>query len=350
MPLGPDRPRPGSLRRHRAAALALGLLFVLPLGRLPLSAEEVPAAATPEALIVGTFPAPVECVVDGDTVRLPAGQPSVRVLAVDCEEVLKRDQDRKAATTDFAAYARAKRGSSPRPVKYGTPAGDAARDFARELFQDAKGMRLERDEVDDRARDLYGRTLAHVIVLKPSGEVNLAEALVRAGHSPYFTKYGRSLRFDAALRAAQEEAQAAKRGIWATEGPAHYPDYAERLAWWDARAVQLAHWRTVANGEDHVTLGAADADEKLAKLVGREAVVFGLFDRELKTTTEGRRIFLLTHVRGRGFPLVFFDEAVIEKLDRPALEARYITVRGKVTLYEDRPQMVIEDPTKISTK
>jgi len=70
----------------------------------------------------------------------------------------------------------------------------------------------------------------------------------------------------------------------------------------------------------------------------------------LKVSTDDRRVFLMSHVRGRGFPLVFFDTKIIDALDRKALDAGYATVRGKITLYKDNPQMVIERATQISTR
>ena len=56
--------------------------------------------------------------------------------------------------------------------------------------------------------------------------------------SPYYTKYSHSYRFDAAFRAAQDEARAAERGVWEPEGK-HYRDYARRLAWWGTRFPRL---------------------------------------------------------------------------------------------------------------
>ncbi len=323
---------------------------VAPAEPVPGKAEPAKPAAPTDPLVLGSYPITAEGVVDGDTVRLPKGNPSVRVLGIDCEEVLKREKDRVAAAKDFAAYAKAKRKGKPRPVKYGTPAGDAARDHAKALVKDATSMRLERDAVDAAARGYYGRMLAHVIIVKPTGEINLAVELVRRGHSPYFTKYGRSRRFDAEFRKAEAEARKAKLGIWGSTGPDHYPDYPERLAWWHARADQIDRWRALGDKPDRVTLGTPTTDAKLKALVGKEATVFGKLDRELKVSTDDRRVFLMSHVRGRGFPLVFFKKAVVDALDMDALDARYATVRGKITLHKGNPQMVIENANQISTK
>ena len=343
MPLEPSRPaRPGRFLPVLLAAL-LGLVAS------PVRADEAPPKAK-DPLLIGTYPASVECVVDADTIKVGEKRESVRVMAIDSEEVFKNDEDRAAAAKDFAAYAKAKRGDRKRPAKYGTPAGEAARDWLRAQMKGVTQIRLERDHPKARIRGTYGRLLGHVFLVKPDGEVLLAEALIRAGHSPYFNKYGRSLRFDARLKAAQKEARAAKRGIWSDTGPAHYPDYAERLRWWNARADQMDRWRAVRDKPDHVTLGAPDADAKLKALVGKEAVIFGAFERELPVKTGTQRVFLLGHERRRGFPFVVFDPEVAKGIDLEELGGWFVTLRGKVTLFKERPQMVIESLTQISTK
>ena len=334
---------PPGRRWTRLAAAALASLILLQAA----GADEPPRA---DPLWIGTWPVTPEAVVDGDTVRLPAGMGSIRVLGLDCEEVFKDAAARAAAEQDFVAYAKAQRGARRLPVKYGTPAGETARGFAQQLAQGATAMRLERDALDAPVRGTYGRLLAHVILQGPQGPINLAEALIRAGHSPYFVKYGRSRRFDAIFRAAEAEARAAGRGIWGSTGPAHYPDYEERLGWWEARAQQVDQWQKEAARPDHVTLGAPDADERLGALVGKDAVVFGLLDRELEVKTKDKRVLLLTHLERRGFSLVFFDLTLPDQLDMHALTSRYLTVRGKVTLYNGRPQMIIESAAQISAR
>jgi micrococcal nuclease len=59
---------------------------------------------------------------------------------------------------------------------------------------------------------------------------------------PYFPKYGNSRRFHDDFVKAQEEARAAKRGIWAP-GVMAYPDYDERMAWWSARGDFVESFR-----------------------------------------------------------------------------------------------------------
>jgi micrococcal nuclease len=59
-------------------------------------------------------------------------------------------------------------------------------------------------------RGNYGRLLAYVFV---DGQ-NLNLNLVRQGLSPYYTKYGKSEKYDAEFRAAEKQARKDKLNIW----------------------------------------------------------------------------------------------------------------------------------------
>lgn len=307
--------------------------------------SEAPAKSDP--LVFATAPLAVKDVVDGDTVR-HLGHPSVRIRSLDCEETFKNPRDREAAEADFDAYAKAKRGDKPRPVKYGTPLGEAATTWLRELASKAKHMRLERDSLGGHELDIYGRRLAHVILVFEDHEVNVAEAMIRQGYSPYFVKYGRSQRFDAAFRAAEKQAREAKRGLWGDTGPRHYPDYAERLAWWHARAEQVERWRSRADEPRRITLGTVRATERLAKHVGEPVVLFGLFERVVDTRDGSRRVAFMGHQKRRSVSLVFFDRTRFDELDADALASKFMTVRGTLTLYRGRPQIVVERADQIT--
>jgi len=62
----------------------------------------------------------------------------------------------------------------------------------------------------DRLRGHYGRLLAYVFV---DGQ-NLNLDLVRQGLSPYYTKYGKSQKYDSKFRAAEKQARKEKLNIW----------------------------------------------------------------------------------------------------------------------------------------
>ena len=58
------------------------------------------------------------------------------------------------------------------------------------------------------------------------------------------------------------------------------------------------------------------ADKKLRERLGRDATVFGLFDRELEIKRGDRWILLLGHVKRRGLPLVFFSRDIERDYER----------------------------------
>jgi endonuclease YncB( thermonuclease family) len=313
----------------------------------PAAPPSAPArGATAAELVLGTYPLGADALVDGDTLRV-AGVGSVRILGLDCEEVFKNARDRAAAAADFAAYARAQRGESKTPVKFGTPDGEAARELVRGLLAQATTVRLERDEVGGHERDGFDRALAHAILIGPAGEKHLALEVVRAGLSPYFVKYGRTRRWHAELAAAELEARAAKRGVWSPEPARHYPDYDERLAWWAEREAQVERWRAEPAAPERVYLGTVGAHERVAARVGAEVVLFGTVAR---TRLDGwPRILWLSNRRGADVAAVVHSEAVWNALDHEALARRFVTVRGTVTLYEGRPQVEIGRPEQVTT-
>lgn len=67
-------------------------------------------------------------------------------------------------------------------------------------------------EFEGEFRGRYGRLLAYVYVKG----VNFNLELVRQGLSLYYTKYGKSRRYDKEFRAAEKAARDEKRGIWST--------------------------------------------------------------------------------------------------------------------------------------
>jgi micrococcal nuclease len=300
-----------------------------------------------ESLVIGAYVPAAQPVIDGDTLLLEGLPDSVRVRAVDTEEVFHEERLRREAEADFAAYAARMQGDARMPTKYGTPAGEAAKAFVERLFGRVSKVRLERDAAGDSDRDTYGRVLAHVILILPEGELLLAEELVRRGHTPYFVKYGRSLRFDDRLKGAEAEARAERRGIWGAEGPAHYPDYDARVVWWHRRAAQIEWWRTLGPAPDRFTLGLPADVERLAENVGQTVTVFGLVG-EMKT--EGRpKILFLGNPPGPDLPVVVFDGAVWGALDLEALAYRYVMVTGPLSLYRNRPQIVVQDASQITS-
>ena len=320
----------------------------------PTSPDVPPAPAEPDWVLLGELPLAPDPVIDGDTLRLapPAPAKSVRVQSVDAEEVFHAgmERDRAAALADFPSYARGKRGASAMPVKFGTPLGEEARAFVRRLLAGVTRVRLERDE-DGRDLDGHGRLLAHVLFERDGRRVLLAEELLRAGLSPYFVKYGRSKRYDARLRAAVEEARAAGRGIF-DPAAAHYPDYDERLAWWESRARQVDAWDADVlappGRSDHVRLGVPKETSTLRARLGTRVTVFGTLDHVRGDGTP--RILYLVDKPREAFPVVVFDETVWAGLDLAAISRRFVRVTGVLSEYRGRPQIKLASAEELSTR
>ncbi len=260
----------------------------------PVPAPGAVAPTDDPKLVIGEFVLAPDGVTDADTLRLVGQRQSIRLLGIDAEEVF---HDKKPThelvqlmRTDFGAYVERMHADSPLPVKYATPLGYAATDWTKAFLGAGARLRLERDVAGVDA-DNYGRTLCYAWVLGTDPPRLLNLELVRAGYSPYYVKYGRLVRFDAAFRAAQGEAQAARRGIWDAKGQ-HYPDYEQRLAWWERRAVALERFAALAAaGGTTVQLGSADALAVLAGRKGSEVDVFGLLEdhdpQAIRTTPTG---------------------------------------------------------------
>lgn len=170
------------IRDVAAALLATGVAAFWA-GRLTAPAAPAPAAVTSTAVQQsGLFT--VTKTVDGDTVHVAQEGmediEKVRMLAIDTPE-------------------------------RGQPwYGEATRALA--AMVEDKQVRLEPEKPGRLQRDKYGRWLAYVIVDGKNANVEM----VRLGWTPYVTTY-RSDRYEKELRAAEDEARAAKRGMWSAK-------------------------------------------------------------------------------------------------------------------------------------
>jgi micrococcal nuclease len=208
------------------AALVLGV---------QVAPAPVQVAPAPGPLAQAHARARVVKVVDGDTldVLLDGTTVSLRLSSVDTEEKIS-----------------GRAGGSP--TKPQTVFGEETALWARALFATfpapvVVGLAFDGGP-EDRRLDAYGRLLCHVIL--PDGrDFNLL--LVELGKSPYFDKYGYSLRAHADFVRAEDEARAARRGIWdpasnraRTPGaPSAIRPYERLLPWWEARAEAIEAFR-----------------------------------------------------------------------------------------------------------
>lgn len=294
--------------------------------------SEPPRKAEP-GLVLGEFS--VGRVIDGDTVRVGGLDASLRLLGVDAEETFKYKADRRAAETDWTAYVREKRGSRRRPVKFGSPMGEAAKAWGQRWFEGVTRVRVERDHPAE-VLDRFDRYLAYVLAEKDGRWLNYNVELVRAGMSPYFPKYGNSRRFHQEFALAQAEAKAQRRGIW-QPGATAYPDYAEREAWWTARGDFVAAFRQEADGKpDHIDITQADALTRLEARVGKEVHVLGTIDDVARRSRGGSRSphAKMEHDRRRSLSLVFADLDVFEASGIAAWEGEFVIVSGVPALRE----------------
>ena len=167
----------GRFRRRRSRGWVIAVvLLILWLGyRLWQDYRQDP---TPELL--GEQKYAVRYVIDGDTLIL-ANNARVRLLGIDAPE-------------------RARDGQPAEPFS------GQATDFVRRFIgRNQVQLRFDRERIDQ-----YGRFLAYVYV----DEQLLNEAILRAGMARKRTDFSYSERYKRIFRAAEEDAQRRKIGIW----------------------------------------------------------------------------------------------------------------------------------------
>lgn len=272
-------------------------------------------------------------VVDGDTIRVNGLDSSLRLLGMDTEETFKSEADRRAVETDWNEYLKSRRGKV-RPGRIATPMGEIAKKWGAKFFEGVATVKLERDHPKE-IRDRFKRYLAYVFVKKNGVWVNYNVEAVRAGMSPYFTKYGHSRRFHADFLAAQAEAKAARRGIWAS-GVMNYPDYPEREAWWTPRAEFIDQFRKEGEGQDnYIDISQWDSLNRLEAYVGKEVNLLGVVG-DVRIGEKGPSRVTLSRAMFNDFPLVFFDRDVLGTSGIMQWKGEYVWIVGVPTIYENK--------------
>ena len=290
-------------------------------------------------------------IVDGDTIRVDGLDSALRLIGMDTEETFKSEKDRRLFENGWDEYMKVKRGDSKHPVKAATPLGEDAKAFAKQFFDGATRVRLERDDARE-IRDRYDRYLAYVLAEKDGvWKVYNVEA-VRAGMSPYFTKYGYSRRYHDQFVAAEREAREAKRGIW-DPTKMHYPDYDERRPWWTARAEFIAQFdRDAAGRDDHVNLTQFDALKRIEQRLGKEVTVLGTVG-DVRYGDRGPTKVMLSRRMHGDFPIIFFDKDVLASTGLAGWKGEFVMVKGVVTEYENKHthrkqlQIVVDRPGQV---
>ncbi|MCA9573926.1 MAG: thermonuclease family protein [Polyangiales bacterium] len=284
--------------------------------------------ATDAGLVLGEFPLRANGVVDGDTIRVGGLDGSLRLLALDTEETFKSERDRRDYEAGWESYLASRMARTNRPIKVPTPLGEEAKYFARAFFEGVQRVRIERDHPRE-IRGRFNRFLAYVFVERDGRWVNYNVECVRAGMSPYFTKYGYSRRFHDEFVAAQREAREAQRGIW-DPSKQHYTDYDVRLAWWDARADFVQSFERDAEGRaDFVALTNWDALRRLDALEGQYVTVLATVG-DIRQGERGPTRVMLSRRMFSDLPAVFFDPYVLEDSRARDFQGEYVRMRGRV--------------------
>jgi endonuclease YncB( thermonuclease family) len=303
-------------------------------------------------LLIGEFPLARRAVVDGDTVKVAGLDTSLRLLAIDTEETFKSEEDRRLFEQGFDEYLKAKRGDSPKPVKVASPLGEDAKKFAEEFFKGANIVRLERDHPKE-IRGRFNRYLAYVFVERGGEWVNYNIECVRAGMSPYFTKYSYSRRFHDQFVAAQNEAREKGLGIWDPRRE-HYRDYPERLKWWNARADFIKQFEADAVGKNnYIILTNWDSLRRLEANQDKQVVVLATVGK-IKIGDKGPTKVMLGRRLLGDFPLIFFDRDVFGTSNIARWEGEFVRVTGTVTRYRNKHtnkedlQIVVTLPGQVS--
>jgi len=298
--------------------------------------------------VIGEFT--VSKILDGDTFRFEGLDKSTRLMGIDTEETFK-DSDAEMKVNDissyWAEYYAHKKDSSNKPAKIESPFGYDTWQWTKELFKDVVKVRIEVDDYK-RVIDMFNRYLVYIIAIKEDGtEFNYNIECVKQGYSPYFSKYGYVARFDKEFKAAQKYAQDNKLGIWSGKELC-YPDYYERLKWWDKRGDQIRKFETEYAGKPGYFSMLDQSDfNKLVKHVGDSITIFGTISRVI--TDNNPYIAKLEINEYDTVDLVFFKQnmdLVKElKLDDPV--GYYIYAKGKLTEYKGKKQIIIEDKSQV---
>lgn len=293
-------------------------------------------------ITVGEFR--VTKVVDGDTLWVDGLDASLRLLGMDCEETFKHEDDRRDAESDWEAYLKSRRGDRLRPAKLATPLGELAKVFAKQWFHGVDRVRLERDDPAE-IRDRYDRFLVYVLAKKDGVWKNYNVEAVRAGMSPYFSKYGYSRRYHDDFLKALAEAKAAHRGIWDPK-LRHDPDYEERELWWNARGEFVAKFRKEGEGKaSYIDLTHWDSMKQIEAQVGKEVHILSTVE-DVVLATRGPARAVLSHRDRGGFPLIFWDRDLLTTTGLREWRGEFVVVTGVPSLYtfkkSGRKQLQIE--------
>jgi hypothetical protein len=114
-----------------------------------------------------------------------------------------------------------------------------------------------------------------------------------------------------------------------------YPDYDERLAWWNARGEFVEQFRKEGEGKgNYIDITHWDATKQLESLVGKEVHVLGTVG-DVRIGEKGPTRVTLSRQMFSDFPLVFFDRDVFVQSGIANWKGEFVWVTGVPTVYEN---------------
>lgn len=309
----------------------------------------VSAQVTDATLVVGNYK--ITKVVDGDTFHFEGLDRSTRLLGIDTEETYK-DKKAEIKSHDLAQTwpepyneAKAKKGNNF-PAKVDTPFGYETWKWAESFVKDFDEVRLEKDDAL-RSIDAYGRYLVYMILIKDGKEINYNIECVKRGYSPYYNKYGKSKRFDKEFKEAQLYAQNNKLGIW-NEKTLCYPDYPQRIEWWNKRAEQIENFeKKYQSDKTYFNLMNDGEYERLADYLDKEIVVFGNIS-EIKKFSNMTKL-KINISKGVDFDIVVFkdNQDILDKFNIDINREYSIYVNGILKEYKGYYEIIINEPSQL---
>jgi len=315
---------------------------------LLLMSQAVLAIKVDTALIIGNFR--ISKVTDGDTFRFENLDRPTRLLGIDTEETFKTpdaEQKINEISQYWESFYITEKGDNKMPVKTDSPLGYEAWKWAEEFFNNVDYVRLEKED-DERTIDIFGRYLVYVIaIMKDGTEINYNVECVRTGYSPYFNKYGNSKRFHTEFVEAQNSAKENGLGIWDLNKK-HYPDYDERLVWWDLRANQLMNYDLkYSSSENYFNLSSDKDFARLANYVGQEITVFGSIGDVM--TKKFPYIIRIPYTKEDKFELIVHEEnsGLLREIDIDTKKEYYVFVKGIMENFNGTYQIVLRNKEQL---
>ena len=307
----------------------------------------MPATKEKTKAIKGTtVKATVVRVVDGDTIRVEVKgeEESLRILAIDTEE---------------------SNAGSPKPV---TPWGKEAKKEAEKLFKAGDKVKLQFpgnepvEECIQKYRGNYGRLL---VFLYLDDGTDFQEYMIKKGFSPYFVKYGYAALADNHERymQAEKEAQIGNLGVWnqIEVNGSEVRNYAALGVWWYLRAEIIQNYRRFKQTNTDAPVFNTRLDyEKVLELAKKEEEATIFTELRNPKRIAGSNMFIgigsvdkpfsvfipqVDNAEGLKIMSLITNRYISTDAEHP--RRSYAYVKGKLSMYRDKPQIIVTDVKQI---